>query len=178
MGAFASRIPQSAERLVDAGMWVYAPALPGFGSADLPGDDRDLPGYARWVDEFMEAVGPDEPVTLVGHSFGGGVAIQTAYDWPDRVARLVIINSIGGSAWSHGGVVRSIRERPLWDWGLHMQADVLPLRQITRVLPVIAADAVPNILRHPGAIVRVARLARLADLTGELEELKRRRLRS
>jgi pimeloyl-ACP methyl ester carboxylesterase len=57
-----------------------------------------------------------------------------------------------------------------------MQADVFPLRQITRVLPVIAADAVPNMLRHPGAIVRVAKLARLADLTGELEELKRRRL--
>ncbi len=164
------------QRLIDAHMCVYAPALPGFGSADLPADERDLPGYARWVDQFLSAVWPDEPVTLVGHSFGGGVAIQTAYDWPARVARLVIINSIGGSAWSHGGVVRSIRERPLWDWGLHMQADVLPLRQISRVLPVIAADAVPNMLRHPGAIVRVARLARLADLTGELEELKRRRL--
>jgi pimeloyl-ACP methyl ester carboxylesterase len=164
------------KRLIAAGMCVYAPALPGFGSADLPADARDLPGYARWVEQFVDAVGLVDPVTLVGHSFGGGVAIQTAYDCPALVARLVIINSIGGSAWSRGGVVRSIRERPLWDWGLHMQADVFPLRQITRVLPVIAADAVPNMLRHPGAIVRVAKLARLADLTGELEELKRRRL--
>ena len=42
------------QRLIDAHMCVYAPALPGFGSADLPGDDRDLPGYARWVDQFLE----------------------------------------------------------------------------------------------------------------------------
>ena len=164
------------KRLVDGHMRVYAPAMPGFGSADLPRDERDLPGFARWLDRFMDAVGLVQPVTLVGHSFGGGVAIQTAYDWPSRVARLVIINSIGGSAWSRGGVVRSIRERPLWDWGLHMQADLLPFRQITRVLPVIAADAVPNLLRRPGPVWRVAKLARLADLTGELEELKRRRL--
>lgn len=164
-------------RLVAARLRVYAPALPGFGgTADLPRAERDLAGYARWVDCFMSAVGIGKPVTLVGHSFGGGVAIQTAHDWPARVSRLVIVNSIGGSAWSHGGVVRSIRERPLWDWGLHLPADVLPLRQITRVLPVIAADAVPNLLRHPGPVWRVAKIARLADLTGELEELKRRRL--
>ena len=174
----SNRTYQSAlKRLVNAGMRVYAPALPGFGgTADLPRDERDLPGFGRWVDAFLNTIGVDEPVTLVGHSFGGGVAIQTAHDCPHRVARLVIINSIGGSAWSHGGVVRSIRERPLWDWGLHMQADVLPWRQITRVVPVIAADALPNVMRHPAAIWRVAKLARLADLTAELEELKRRRV--
>lgn len=164
-------------RLIGQGLRVYAPALPGFGdTAELPDNEVSLPGYARWLDGFMAAVGIDVPATLVGHSFGGGVAIQTAHDWPGRAARLILVNSIGGSAWRRGAVIRSMRERPLWDWGLHLQADVLPLRQLTRVVPVILADALPNLLRHPRTIQRVAHLARTADMSDELEELKRRRL--
>ena len=41
----------------------------------------------------------DEPVFLIGHSFGGGVAIRFAHDYPERVRSLVLVNSIGGSAW-------------------------------------------------------------------------------
>ena len=52
----------------------------------------------------------------------------------------------------------------------------MPLRQLTRVVPVIIGDAVPNLLRNPHAVWKVARLAATADLTGELEELKQRRL--
>jgi pimeloyl-ACP methyl ester carboxylesterase len=165
-------------RLIDHGVQVYAPALPGFGrTVELPAGQVSLAGYATWLDGFLAAVGVSDPVTLVGHSFGGGVAIQTAHDWPARVARLILVNSIGGSAWSQaGGINRSMRERPLWDWGLHLPADLLLRRQLTRVLPVIVADAVPNLLRNPRTIWRVAHLARTADLTGQLEDLKRRRL--
>lgn len=164
--------------LVSLGLKVYAPALPGFGgTADLPSDEFALPGYADWVATFMKAVEIDQPVTLVGHSFGGGVAIQTAHDHPSVVSKLVVVNSIGGSAWTgEGSTLKTIAERPLWDWGIHFPADVLPWRQVTRVLPVILEDAVPNLLRNPGAIWRVAGLARRADLTAELEELKRRRM--
>ena len=166
------------QQLVHQGVRVYAPALPGFGgTAELPPDQLSLADYARWVNQFLEAAGVQGKITLIGHSFGGGVAIQTAHDWPKRVARLVIVNSIGGSAWSHGeGIVRLLRERPLWDWGLHLQADLMSVRHLRHVLPVIVEDAVPNLLRNPRAIWRVAHLARTADLTGELEELKRRRL--
>ena len=72
--------------------------------------------------------------------------------------------------------MRSLAQRPLWDWGLHLQADLLPWRQVTRVLPVVLGDALPNLLRNPGALWRVGHLARTADLTAELEELKRRGL--
>lgn len=164
------------QALVSQGMQVWAPAMPGFGgTSDLP--ELSLEAYAAWVVAFMNAVGIDEPVTLVGHSFGGGVAIKTAHDAPTRVARLVCVNSIGGSAWTEErGVVRSLAQRPLWDWGLHLQADLLPWRQVTRVLPVVLGDALPNLLRNPGALWRVGHLARTADLTAELEELKRRGL--
>jgi len=166
------------KRLVAADLRVYAPALPGGGgTAGLPAAELSLVGYAAWVADFIEAVGIEEPVTLIGHSFGGGVAIRTAHDAPSRVARLVLVNSIGGSAWTDGkGVIRAIAERPWWDWGLHLREDVLPWRQITRVLPVITEDLLPNLLHDPAAIWRAAKIARTADLTTELEELKRRRL--
>jgi pimeloyl-ACP methyl ester carboxylesterase len=169
---------QSLKRLVAHHLRVYAPAMPGCGgTAGLPPDELSLAGYGRWVADFIEAVGIDEPVTLIGHSFGGGVAIRTAHDAPDRVARLVLVNSIGGSAWTDGkGMIRAIAERPWWDWGLHLRQDILPLRQITRVLPVIAQDVLPNLLHDPATIWRAAKIARNADLTAELEELKRRRL--
>ena len=166
------------KRLVHLGLKVYAPALPGFGGTpDLPNAEFSFPGYARWLDAFVEAVGIEEPVFLVGHSFGGGVSIQFAHDFPDRVRTLVLINSVGGSTWqSAGGVVRSMAERPLWDWGIHFPRDVMPLPQMRRVLPVILEDALPNLIRNPRALWRVGMLARSADLTVPLEELKRRHL--
>lgn len=169
---------RSLKRLVEIGLRVYAPALPGFaGTPDLPADDRSMQGYARWTADFLDTVGVDEPVTLVGHSFGGGVAIVTAHRLRDRVARLVLVNSIGGSVWtSNGSRVRPMSERPLWDWGLHFQADAMPLRQLRRVVPVILEDAVPNLLRNAGSVIRVAGLARRADLTRELEDLRNSRL--
>jgi pimeloyl-ACP methyl ester carboxylesterase len=166
------------KRLVRMGCRVLAPALPGFGgSDDLPGDQVSIDGYAAWVGAFLDAVEIAAPVVLIGHSFGGGVAIQVAHDSPDRVRTLVLINSVGGSAWSHrGSAVRSMAERPLWDWGIHFPSDILPIPHLTRVLPVILEDAIPNLVRNPRAMWRVAQLARKADLTEELEELKRRKL--
>ncbi|MGV9616120.1 alpha/beta fold hydrolase [Nocardia xishanensis] len=166
------------EQLIHVGMHVCAPALPGFGgTAGLPAEQRTLAGYARWVGHFADAIHLPRPVTVVGHSFGGGVAIQAAHDLPDLAERLVLVNSIGGSAWTDGrGVVRALRDRPLWDWGLHLQADLVPGRQATRVLPVILRDAVPNLLRNPTAVWEVAHLARTANLTAELTALAERRL--
>ncbi len=166
------------KRLVAMGLRVYAPGLPGLGGTpDLPNGEFSMRGYARWVADFLDAVGVEGPVTLVGHSFGGGVAIVTAHDFPDRVRQLVLVNSIGASAWSRSrSGLRRMAQRPLWDWGVHFQADVLPLRQLRRVVPVILEDAVPNLLRNPGGIVRVGGLARRANLDDELEELRRRGL--
>lgn len=165
------------QSLGSAGWRVVAPALPGFGGTPgLPGAAFSLAGYADWLAEFLAAVGIDDEAVLIGHSFGGGVAIRTAYDHPDLVRSLALVNSIGGSSWRRGEVLTSIADRPLWDWGLHFPADVWPFRQATRVLPVILEDAIPNLLRNPRSVVRVANLARRADLRGELEELNRRGL--
>ncbi|WP_230465214.1 alpha/beta fold hydrolase [Nocardia seriolae] len=144
------------DELARRGLRVYAPTMPGFGgTGELPRRRSSISGYAAWVAAFIRAVGIDEPVTLIGHSFGGGVAIMTAYDRPDLVGRLVLVNSVGGSAWVNGrGTLVAMTQRPLWDWGLHLQADVLPVPELTRVLPVVLRDGVPAALTHPRAFWR------------------------
>jgi pimeloyl-ACP methyl ester carboxylesterase len=163
--------------IASLGCRVIAPAMPGFGGThDLPKEQFSMAGYGRWVADLLAALDIDEPAVVVGHSFGGGVAIRLAHDHPLLVRSLVLVNSVGGSSWRKGQVVRSIAERPLWDWGLHFPSDVWPFRQATRVLPVLIEDFVPNLIRNPRAIARVANLARRADLRTELEGLRKRRL--
>jgi len=165
------------ETIAAQGCRVIAPSMPGFGgSADLPADEFSISGYAAWVIALLDALEVDEPVVVVGHSFGGGVAIRLAHDHPERTRSLVLVNSVGGSSWKKGSTMRSITERPLWDWGLHFPADVWPIRQASRVLPVIAEDLLPNLVRHPRAMVKVANLARRADLRAEVEALRDRGL--
>ena len=161
------------EAIAAQGCRVIAPSMPGFGGTpELPGSQFSLRGYAQWVADLLDVIGVDEPAMVVGHSFGGGVATRFAHDHRARVRGLVLVNSIGGSSWRSGRTLRSITERPLWDWGLHFPGDVWPVRQATRVLPVVAEDLLPNLLRDPRAVVKVANLARRADLRGELEALR------
>jgi pimeloyl-ACP methyl ester carboxylesterase len=166
------------KRLVGLGLKVFAPALPGFGgTADLSAARLSFAGYGDWLDSFLRAVDVEEPVVLVGHSFGGGVSIQFAHDHPARVRSLVLLNSVGGSAWlARGGKVRTLADRSLWDWGRGLPAEVLPIPRIARVLPAVMEDALPNAVRNPRGLWRVANLVRGADLTPELQELRRRRL--
>jgi pimeloyl-ACP methyl ester carboxylesterase len=166
------------DALARPGIRVLAPTLPGFGGTKaLAGEFESIEGYAAWVAAFLAEVGIEDPAVVVGHSFGGAVAVQLAHDHPSYVRGLVLVNSVGGSAWKrHGSAIRSMAERPIWDWGLHLQRDLRPSRQMTRVVPVVLGAAIPNLLRDPRAFWRAARIARTVDLTAELEELKRRRL--
>lgn len=164
-------------RIASQNCRVIAPSMPGFGGThELPKEHFSIAGYGRWVADLLRALDVDEPAVVIGHSFGGGVAIRLAHDHPQLVRSMVLVNSIGGSSWRKGSVVRSIAERPLWDWGLHFPSDVWPIRQATRVLPVMIEDFVPNLLRNPRAVVKVSGLARRADLRNELDDLRKRGL--
>lgn len=78
---------RAVRRLTTRGCRVYAPAIPGFArSADLPCSSMSIEGYAGWVDDFMDEVGIDEPTLVIGHSFGGGVAIKLAHDFPGMLS--------------------------------------------------------------------------------------------
>ncbi len=98
---------RSLRRLTARNCRVIAPSLPGFGrTAGLPLHDQSLPAFAEWVDAFLDAIGIDEPVIVMGHSFGGGVATMLAHDHPHRVRHLVILNSVGDPDAIWSGVKR------------------------------------------------------------------------
>jgi pimeloyl-ACP methyl ester carboxylesterase/glycine cleavage system regulatory protein len=165
-------------RLTGCGCRVYAPALPGFGgTADLPCRQRTIAGYAAWVAKFLEAVGEREPVFVVGHSFGGGVAIRFAHDFPAHVRYLVLINSVGSTSWNGmWGMDRLWNQRPLWDLAFQFARELVPSREMFEVARSVADDFTANLIRNPWGIVEIGLLARSVDLTKELAELGRRHL--
>ncbi|MBW0088413.1 alpha/beta hydrolase [Pseudonocardia sp. KRD-184] len=73
---------------------VIAPDLLGHGSSDKPRADYSVAAYANGVRDLLGVLGV-ERATLVGHSLGGGVAMQFAYQFPERTERLVLVGSGG-----------------------------------------------------------------------------------
>jgi pimeloyl-ACP methyl ester carboxylesterase len=73
---------------------VLAPDLIGHGDSAAPRGDYSLGAHAASVRDLMAAIGIDR-ATIVGHSLGGGVAMQFFYQFPQRVERLVLISSGG-----------------------------------------------------------------------------------
>ncbi len=75
----------------EAGPAVLAPDLPGFGAAPPPPDTWGSAEYARALVPLLEDPATlAEQFVLVGHSFGGRVALHLAALAPDRVERLVL----------------------------------------------------------------------------------------
>lgn len=73
---------------------VYALDLPGFGRSAAPSSAWGVGDYCRLVSRFLDANGLAE-VSVIGHSFGGRVAIKLAAEQPSRVAKLVLVDSAG-----------------------------------------------------------------------------------
>jgi len=73
---------------------VIAPDLLGHGGSAKPRGDYSLGAYASGVRDLLAALGHDQ-VSVVGHSLGGGVAMQFAYQFPERTERLALISSGG-----------------------------------------------------------------------------------
>ncbi|GEP39541.1 hypothetical protein NPS01_32040 [Nocardioides psychrotolerans] len=73
---------------------VIAPDLLGHGSSDKPRADYSVGGYANGMRDLLTVLGIDK-VTVVGHSFGGGVAMQFAYQFPERTERMMLVASGG-----------------------------------------------------------------------------------
>jgi pimeloyl-ACP methyl ester carboxylesterase len=73
---------------------VIAPDLLGHGQSDKPRADYSLGAFAVWLRDLLDRLGISR-VTIVGHSLGGGVAMQFAHQHPEYVERLVLISSGG-----------------------------------------------------------------------------------
>jgi pimeloyl-ACP methyl ester carboxylesterase len=73
---------------------VIAPDLLGHGESAKPRGDYSLGAHASGVRDLLVALGI-ERATFVGHSLGGGIAMQLAYQYPQRAERLVLVASGG-----------------------------------------------------------------------------------
>jgi pimeloyl-ACP methyl ester carboxylesterase len=125
-----------------------APDLLGHGSSSAPWADYSLGGYATGLRDLLVSLGYQR-ATIVGHSLGGGIAQQFAFQFPQHTARLVLIDS--------GGLGREVSPA--------LRAATLPAAEW--VLPVIAGAGVVGAARRlaAGAGRRLSR--RLSPSTRE-----------
>jgi pimeloyl-ACP methyl ester carboxylesterase len=113
---------------------VIAPDLMGHGRSAKPRGDYSLGAYASGVRDLIVALGHDR-ATIAGHSLGGGVAMQFAYQFPERIERLVLVSS--------GGLGRQVH--------LALRSAALPGAEL--VLPILGAA---QLHRLGGAIGQLA----------------------
>jgi pimeloyl-ACP methyl ester carboxylesterase len=69
---------------------VIAPDLLGHGASDKPRADYSVGGYANGMRDLLTVLNIDK-VTVVGHSLGGGVAMQFGYQYPERTERVILV---------------------------------------------------------------------------------------
>lgn len=114
--------------------YVLAPDLPGHGDAEEAGGDCSIPGYAAYLRDLLRVLGVSR-VTVVGHSLGGGIAMQMTYLFPDLVSRLVLVDA--------GGLGPEV--------SLALRAATLPGAEL--VLPVISAPPMRALARWTGQVL-------------------------
>jgi pimeloyl-ACP methyl ester carboxylesterase len=119
---------------------LIAPDLLGHGQSATPRGDYSLGAHASGVRDVLTALGI-ERATVVGHSLGGGIAMQFAYQFPERCERLVLVSS--------GGLGREVH--PL------LRAASLPGADF--VLPALTSAGLIGLGRGVGELLRKARLS-------------------
>ena len=106
--------------------WTIAPLLsdshrvimidrPGHGFSERPKDGHRLGTQARYVSEALKQLAPDTPAVIVGHSFGGAVALRMALDYPEQVSGLVLLAPVthdwgadSSTAWYNRAATHSV----------------------------------------------------------------------
>ena len=91
LATWSLNLPAFAERFR-----ICALDLVGAGSSAKPAIDYSVPALVSFLARFLDALGPDwQRVSIIGHSLGGAVALAFAGNYPERVERLVLVDSAG-----------------------------------------------------------------------------------
>ncbi|MEY3732758.1 MAG: hypothetical protein RL347_117 [Actinomycetota bacterium] len=151
------------DSLAAAGRHLIAVDLIGHGGSSSGNGDFSLGANASAIRDLLDALEIDR-VHLVGHSYGGGVSLQFTYQFPERVASLVLMSSGGLGADVHFG----LRAASLPGSELVLRAAVSP--RVVNTLHWTRSTLSRLGLRHRGVSERtLAKLQRLQDesrLTG------------
>lgn len=129
---------------------VIAPDLLGHGQSARPRGDYSLGAYANGLRDLLSILDVDR-ATIVGHSFGGGVAMQFAYQFPELTERLILVST--------GGVGREVS-------AMIRLATAPGFRQLMGVL------SVPGVRHINRTGLRLAHAARLPG-TRDVDEIAR-----
>src|SRR3954454_4618179 len=124
---------------------IIAPDLLGHGNSATPRGDYSLGAHASGARDLLTALG-QEHVTVVGHSLGGGIAMQFAYQFPERCERLGLISS--------GGLGKEVH--------LLLRAAALP--GADWVLPVLTSTGLRKAGQGVGALLKRGRIAPTGDM--------------
>ena len=79
----------AAPLLIDAGMQVIAPDMPGYGASDVPASAPTIQQYAETLPYLLDALGVEQAV-VAGHHTGAATACELANMLPDRISRVVL----------------------------------------------------------------------------------------
>ena len=120
---------------------VIAPDLIGHGDSATPRGDYSIGAHAAAIRDLLSALGVRR-ATIVGHSLGGGVAMQFFWQFPDQVERLVLISS--------GGLGPNV-------------SPLLRVAALPGASPALALAARPRVLRGDRGAREGARAARLGQ---------------
>jgi pimeloyl-ACP methyl ester carboxylesterase len=124
---------------------LIAPDLLGHGESATPRGDYSLGAHASGARDVLTALGI-ERATVVGHSLGGGIAMQFAYQFPERCERLVLVSS--------GGLGREV----------HFVLRAASLPGADFVLPLLTSAGLLGVGRGVGGVLRRIGLPPSEDL--------------
>ncbi len=82
------------EILSGQGLRVISPDFPGFGKSETPESAWNLDDYLAWTVEFIDFLKLDKLI-IIGHSFGGRVAIKLSAKYPEKVEKLILCGAAG-----------------------------------------------------------------------------------
>lgn len=134
---------------------VIAPDLLGHGQSDKPRADYSVAAYANGMRDLLSVL-EIERVTVVGHSLGGGVGMQFAYQFPHLVERLILVGA--------GGVTKDVNVA-LRLASLPMGSEALALLRLPLVLPALqtAGKILGKVLGTKGLGNDLANVLRILD---------------
>jgi pimeloyl-ACP methyl ester carboxylesterase len=133
---------------------VIAPDLLGHGESDKPRADYSLASFANGLRDLLTALDINR-VTIVGHSLGGGIAAQFAYQYPEFVERIVLASA--------GGVTKDV-SIALRLAAMPMGAEALSLLRVPGAVPALdfVSRAIGNVVGSTRFTRDVSSLPRLA----------------